>query len=80
MDIRLQKWGNSLGIRIPSNILKSLNLKSGDSVNIKEEDDSIIITKIKNNKISLEERIKNYDGTNLSKEFEWDDPQGRELW
>lgn len=80
MDIRLQKWGNSLGIRIPSNILKSLNLKSGDSVNIKEEDDSIIITKIKNNKIFLEERIKNYEGTNLSKEFEWDEPQGRELW
>ena len=80
MDIRLQKWGNSLGIRIPSNILKSLNLKSGDCVNIKEEDDSIIITKAKNNKISLEERIKKYEGSNLSKEFEWDGPQGRELW
>jgi len=80
MDIRLQKWGNSLGIRIPSNILKSLDLKSGDSVNIKEEDDSIIITKIKNNKISLEERIKSYEGSNLSKEFEWDEPQGREIW
>jgi len=80
MDIRLQKWGNSLGIRIPSNILKSLDLKSGDSVNIKEEDDSIIIKKIKNNKISLEERIKSYEGSNLSKEFEWDEPQGREIW
>ena len=27
MEVRLQKWGNSDGIRIPSVILKTLNLK-----------------------------------------------------
>lgn len=27
MESRLQKWGNSDGIRIPSSFLKALNLK-----------------------------------------------------
>ena len=27
MEVKLQKWGNSDGVRIPSNIIKSLDLK-----------------------------------------------------
>ena len=64
MEARLQKWGNSDGIRIPSSILKSLNLKTNDKVNIKEENNKIIITKLKEEKISLEERFKSYKGHN----------------
>ena len=79
VEIKLQKWGNSLGIRIPSNILKSLNLNINDIVNIKEEEEKIIITKVEK-KISLEEKIKAYEGENISKEFEWDEPRGREIW
>ena len=33
MEIVIKKWGNSDGIRIPSNILKALNLKSNDVLN-----------------------------------------------
>ena len=47
MEARLQKWGNSDGIRIPSNILKSLNLKTNDKVKLTLEEDRIIITKSK---------------------------------
>ena len=45
MEARLQKWGNSVGIRIPSNIIKSLNLKINDVLELKTEEQSIIITK-----------------------------------
>lgn len=80
MEARLQKWGNSDGIRIPNIILKSLNLKTNDKVEIKEEDGKIIIAKVDNKKISLKDRINTYSGENLSKDFEWDEPQGKELW
>ncbi len=80
MEVRLQKWGNSTGIRIPMNILKSLDLKTDDLMEIVEEDNKIIISKSKKKKISLEELFKKYDGENLSKEFEWDAPRGREIW
>ena len=44
MEARLQKWGNSDGIRIPSSILKSLNLKTNDKVDLIQEHDKIIIS------------------------------------
>lgn len=45
-----------------------------------QEEDKIIISKIKNKPISLKDRIKNYDGDNLCKDFSWDDPRGKEVW
>lgn len=80
MEVRLQKWGNSDGIRIPSNILKSLNLKTNDKLDLNYENDKIIITKPKRTKISLKERFANYNGENLAKEFCWDNSKGKEIW
>lgn len=80
MEAKLQKWGNSDGLRIPSSFLKALNLKTNDIVEIKQEDDRIIITKSEKRKISLEERFKKYNGKNLSKDFIWDEPRGNEIW
>lgn len=75
MEIRLQKWGNSLGIRIPCTILKS-----NEKINLDLDDDRIIITKAKKGKISLKERFNEYNGDKLTKEFNWDDARGREIW
>ena len=80
MEVRLQKWGNSMGIRIPSNILKSLNLKINDVLEIVEKDDKIVVSKSKKGKISLKKLFDKYDGELLSKEFEWDEPVGKEIW
>ncbi|MGN0992438.1 MAG: AbrB/MazE/SpoVT family DNA-binding domain-containing protein [Bacilli bacterium] len=80
MEARIQKWGNSSGIRIPSSILKSLNIKTNDILNIEQEDDRIIISIPKKKKISLEDRFKEYYGKNLVKEFSWDENVGREIW
>ena len=77
MEAKLQKWGNSDGIRIPSSFLKLLNLKTNDKVDLKFEDDKIIITKAK---ISLEEKFKQYNGENLAKDFIWDKNQGKKLY
>lgn len=80
MEARLQKWGNSVGIRIPSTILKSLNLKKDDVVELKQDENKIIISISKRKKISLREEFEKYNGENLAKEFEWDEPVGREIW
>lgn len=79
MEIKLIKWGNSSEIRIPSNILKSLNIKNNDILNIEKVEDKIIIS-IPKKKISLEERFKNYKGKNQAKDFKWDQPKGNEIW
>ena len=80
MEIRLQKWGNSNGIRIPNSILKSFNLKTNDIVEISSDDEKIIISIPKKRKISLKERFDNYNGENLTNIFEWDESVGKEIW
>lgn len=85
MESRIKKWGNSDGIRIPSSILKSLNLKTNDKVNIYEEDDKIVIYKCNPEHFTIAERIEEYN--RLPKEekgniesFEWGRDEGTEKW
>ncbi len=80
MEVVLQKWGNSDGIRIPSSILKSLDIHTNDILNIVQDENKIIITKSNKNKISLKEEFEKYNGDNISKDFEWDEPIGEEIW
>ena len=58
MEARIQKWGNSDGIRIPSSFLKTLNIKTNDKVELIQEKDKILqkmtLTNIKENiKVAL---------------------------
>ena len=80
MEVRIQKWGNSFGIRIPSSILKSLDIKDNDLLTIEEKDEKIVITKSKKNKISLVKRFNEYKGEDLTGSFSWDKPVGKEIW
>lgn len=80
MEVKLQKWGNSFGIRITSSILKSLNIKNNDILFIEEKDNKVIINIPKKRKISLEKRFKEYYGMNLAKDFSWDESRGKEIW
>ena len=80
MEARLQKWGNSIGIRIPSSLLKTLNLTVNDKVDLVQDGERMVITKCKKEKISLKEKFEKYNGKNLAKEFSWDEAQGKEIW
>lgn len=79
MKAKTQKWGNSDGIRRPSSILKSLNIKTNDIVNIEKQEDKII-TVPKKEKISLKENFSKYKGENLTKNFTWDEIVGNIMW
>lgn len=82
MEARLHKWGNSFGIRVPSNFLKELNLKENDLLEIKQVDEKIVITKSikEDQKISLKKLFEQYHGENLAKDFSWDENVGKEIW
>lgn len=85
METKLQKWGNSDGIRIPNYILKSLNLKTNDKVDIYEEDNKIIISKKEKEHMSLKERIEEYNKLPENEkgrvsEYDWGSDEGVEKW
>lgn len=43
--LKIQKWGNSQGIRLPKKILEMLDLKVNDTILIEEEDDCLKLKK-----------------------------------
>lgn len=78
MKGKIQKWGNSNGIRIPKMILDDLNLKENDSVDISLTSDSIVIRKAKQK--TFDEIVGNYRGNYVCEEFEPYNASGKEIW
>lgn len=79
--LRVQKWGNSQGIRLPKKILKDLGIDINDKIEISLNDGEIILRKVKKY-IDLDDLFKNYKGDYREDfaEFEFfGEAQGREF-
>lgn len=79
MTTKIQKWGNSLAVRIPNEFAENLNWQAGSVVGFKQLGDKIIITSSKPVYI-LEDMVKGITNKNRHKEFDWGKPMGKEIW
>ena len=78
MDVAIRAWGNSQGIRIPKEILDTMQLKVSDTLSIEVEKDTIILRKQFKHK-TFEERLAAYAGRISTYDFDWGEPVGREI-
>jgi len=78
MEAVVQKWGNSLGIRIPNLIARELSLKNGSIVDINENGKEINIKPLK--KKTLSEMLNAVNENNIHEEVDWGKPVGKEIW
>ncbi|MBW2054441.1 MAG: AbrB/MazE/SpoVT family DNA-binding domain-containing protein [Deltaproteobacteria bacterium] len=82
MHTKIQKWGNSQGVRLAKNLLADAQLGVGDEVDISVKDGIMIVTPAKrirgrHNLKDLVARIpKNYKAD----EVNWGEPVGKEAW
>ena len=80
MQVQVIKWGNSQGIRIPKEILQNAGIALNEMLDITVVNGTITLTKAFHHR-TLEERAAEYGGQlNLDGEYEWDKPEGREVW
>lgn len=77
MQSHVQKWGNSLGLRIPMQLAKQLHLQPGSSVTLEVEDGRIII---QTPKYSLESMLKEITPKNRHHQMLDDGQTGNEEW
>jgi antitoxin MazE len=77
MQTVVQKWGNSLGIRIPSLYVKEFDLRNGSSVEIIEEEGKLVI---KPRKLTLEQLLSQVTEENIHEPWETGPSVGREEW
>lgn len=77
MKTVVQKWGNSLGIRIPAIFAKELDLKYGNAVEITQEDGRIVIMRRKR---TLDELLSKVTDGNTHESVETGISMGKEEW
>ncbi len=79
MEATIQKWGNSLGIRLPKLYANEIGMTSGTKVKMKIKDGKVIIEAIKNPKLKLDELLDNINSENIHSEL-LSDVRGKEVW
>jgi len=89
MVATVQKWGNSLGIRIPRVILDTVNIVENDKVELNNDSNTITIKKVsQTTHKSLEERLVAFYGKPIDAitsvesdgELDWGSARGAEEW
>lgn len=59
--LMLQQWGNSLAVRIPSAVAKSVGFKVGQPVEVSAQDSAVLVTAIGEPKLTLAQKLALFD-------------------
>lgn len=80
MLAKIQKWGNSLGVRIPKHVAQEANIQEGTSVELCVEEGRLIIAPQNKRKYTLKELVDEITPENMHGETDWGPPVGKEVW
>ena len=80
MQAKIQKWGNSLALRIPKSFALNANLRQNKLVDLSIDKERIIITPIDEKEYSLDELLESVSESNLHGELDTGAPVGKEIW
>lgn len=82
MVTKVQKWGNSQGLRLAKQVLEDAHISVGDDVDVTIRDGTIIIAPIKRvrGKRSLQKLVSRIPKNYEAGEIDWGKPIGREVW
>jgi antitoxin MazE len=78
MKARIARWGNSLGVRIPSDIAGRVGLTDGDTVEIEAKGDRVVISPTRP-RYKFEELLDGMTPKEVRKAFDWGPERGREI-
>jgi len=77
---QVSRWGNSLAIRIPRNILRDAGVEEGDRLSLDLAKDGAIVIRSTRRKYSLDELVAGITPKNRHSETDWGEPRGKEAW
>jgi len=82
MVTKIQKWGNSQGLRLGKQVLEEARIAVGDSVDVAARDGVIVIAPLRRirGKQSLQELVSRIPRNYKTREIDWGKPMGREKW
>jgi antitoxin MazE len=82
MITKIQKWGNSQGLRLNKQVLEDAQISVGDDVDVTSREGLIVIAPMRRvrGKRNLEELVSRIPKNFKAGEIEWGEPVGREVW
>ena len=80
MRTKIQKWGNSLGLRIPKSFAEEAQLHAGSAVDLSMDDGRLIVRRWRVPPYRLEDLLSKVTKDNLHKEVPTREAVGREAW
>jgi antitoxin MazE len=82
MITKVQKWGNSQGLRLSKELLSNVDLNVGDAVEVAARNGVLVITPARRVRggHDLRQLVKDIPADYKVEELSWGPPAGREVW
>jgi len=82
MITKIQKWGNSQGLRLAKDVLAHAHINVGDEVDVAVDDGVIVIAPARRVRggHQLEDLVSRIPPDYEAEEVDWGAPVGREAW
>jgi len=80
MITRIQKWGNSLALRIPRAFAREVGLERGTSVELSLRQGKVVIEPVEEPPLTLEQLLEGVTKENLHREVDTGPAVGEEAW
>ena len=80
MITRIQKWGNSLGLRIPKGVARSARVQEGTTVMLAVSNGRLVVAPLEARAYELETLLAGVTRKNVHTAVDTGNPVGRERW
>ncbi|MEA5443551.1 AbrB/MazE/SpoVT family DNA-binding domain-containing protein [Cyanobium gracile] len=80
MQTRVQKWGNSLGVRIPRGLAEQIGLGAGTEVSLSAKDGELVVKPSLPTRLSLDDLLEEVTAANLHSSVDTGEAVGLEIF
>lgn len=82
MITKIQKWGNSQGLRLSKSLLSSADIEVGDSVDVAVHKGALVVTPVRRVRggHDLRDLVRRIPKGYTHGDLDWGAPVGREVW
>ena len=80
MRTKVQKWGNSLAIRIPKSFAIEMDMDQDSPVDVSLADGKLIVSPARKMKVTLQQLLEQVTEENMHSEVDTGETVGKEVW
>ena len=80
--VKIQKWGNSQGLRLSKTLLADADMDIGDAVSVAVHEGALVVTPVRRVRggHDLRALVRRIPRDHAPEEVDWGSPVGREVW